>query len=165
MGHTTAATARREPDGPTTARVRDWFEYWSRIALILLFLPAVVLFPVPTLADYSAVGELPRRADPGFSTSTVDQRLSVAEVRPDSPASQAGLIAGDIIASINGQTYERGVEGRDMLRRLDGGEKTRLAVERTGSRRRFRNSRGSFRSRRLPGRRPADRSGWGPSAE
>jgi pimeloyl-ACP methyl ester carboxylesterase len=86
-------------------------------------------------AGFSVEGELPRRAQLGFSVGVENNRLAVSEVVAESPAAAAGLRAGDIIVSVNDRTYAHDFEGRELLRRLDGGVEARLVVERAGAER------------------------------
>lgn len=100
-----------------------------------LFMRLPILFViaflcVPAGADFSVQRDLPRRADPGFSVSGEGEFLMVKEVVAGSPAHQAGLLRGDIIAAVNGRAYDRDFEGRDLLRRLDGGANVELTLER-----------------------------------
>lgn len=98
--------------------------------LISAFLTLAVL--PKTWADVTVEGDLPRRADLGFGVSENGDSLAVAELNENSPAAQAGLLKGDVIAGINGQAYGQGFEGQDLLRRLDGGQVVTLNILRAG---------------------------------
>lgn len=104
------------------------------LKLILLSCGLLLIGDI-ALAEFSVEGDLPRRAEHGFSVSVENKRLAVAEVVAESPAAAAGLAAGDIIVSVNGQSYAHDFEGRELLRRLDGGVEARLAVTRDGAER------------------------------
>lgn len=102
--------------------------YPNRIVLCC----ALLLFGDMALARFSVEGELPRRAQLGFSVGVENNRLAVRDVTAESPAAAAGLSAGDVIVSVNERAYEHDFEGRELLRRLDGGAELRLMVERAG---------------------------------
>ncbi len=85
------------------------------------------------IAGITVEGDLSRRADLGFSVSASDNRLAIKELEEGSPGARTSLIAGDIIVSVNGKTYAHNFEGRDLLRRLNGGETVSIVVQRAGS--------------------------------
>lgn len=58
----------------------------------------------------------------------------VAEVAPNSPAAAAGLRAGDVIVSANGQAIERVAELQRALRAADVGAAVDLEYVREGTR-------------------------------
>lgn len=92
---------------------------------------ALIIF-TPAQAEVTVEGDLARRAELGFEVSSGDDRLTVSEIEAGSPAAMAGLVKGDNIVKINGLTYGKDFEGRDLLRRLDGDKKVILNVEREG---------------------------------
>lgn len=94
-------------------------------------------FSAGAFADIVVKGDLPRRADIGFSVSASDNRLTIKEIKIESAASRAGLIAGDVILSMNGKSYEHDFEARDQLRRLNGEEEVQITVQRMGSEMQF----------------------------
>ena len=54
--------------------------------------------------------------------------MTVRSVDPRSAAYGAGLRAGDRIVAIDGRTFRFPYEGRDLLRRLDGGQRASLRI-------------------------------------
>lgn len=102
---------------------------FSIFAQVLLALNVLT----PAQAEVTVEGDLARRAELGFEVSGNGGQLSVAEVSEGSPADRSGLISGDVLIAINGQNYTHNFEGRDLLRRLDGGNEVTLNIEREGS--------------------------------
>ena len=82
-------------------------------------------------------GDLPRQASLGFVVDDAPAALTVRSVDPRSAAYGAGLRAGDRIVAIDGRTFRFPYEGRDLLRRLDGGQKVALRVGSSGKTIRF----------------------------
>lgn len=70
---------------------------------------------------------LPRGAALGFS---IDSELRVTRLAPESAAARAGLQEGDVVLSVNAREVQSPHVGRDLLRRLDGGERASLQLRR-----------------------------------
>lgn len=103
----------------------------SARALFALAETVVLAMLAPcAVADAIVDGDLPRRADLGFASSTDSGRLAVARVDGGSPAAQAGLAKDDVIVSINGQRLEKPYHGNAMLVRVAGGQPVTLEVRR-----------------------------------
>ena len=100
------------------------------VALLALLLAASTLRAASTLT-----GDLPRRADLGFTWNVSEETLEVRAVEPGSAADAAGLEEGDRIVSIQGREPSTPLDGRVLLRRLAGGLPVALEVERAGERR------------------------------
>ncbi|MEE8295559.1 MAG: PDZ domain-containing protein, partial [Sphingomonadales bacterium] len=93
---------------------------------------ALIIF-TPAQAEVTVEGDLARRAELGFEVSSSDNILAVSEIEAGSPAAVAGLFKGDNIVKINGLTYGKDFEGRDLLLRLDGDKEVILNVGREGA--------------------------------
>jgi pimeloyl-ACP methyl ester carboxylesterase len=78
------------------------------------------------------LGELPRRADPGFVPVPRDDALEVTALVAGSPAAKAGLREGDRILLVNGRPVTNAVIGLDLLGRADGGIELVLETVRAG---------------------------------
>ncbi|MGF1511305.1 MAG: alpha/beta fold hydrolase [Myxococcota bacterium] len=87
--------------------------------------------PSPALAE---APDLPRQALLRFQLEARNRKLVVRSVDDRSPAARAGLRVGDALRTVNGTPYGKPYEGRDLLRRLDGGFKAVLEVDRAGRR-------------------------------
>lgn len=67
----------------------------------------------------------------GVSVQKVDQGLKIAQVRPESPASEAGIKLGEIIVSVNGKP----AESTDVLEGSEGEKRTLEIQNEQGERR------------------------------
>lgn len=67
----------------------------------------------------------------GFRAVTAEDKIIVEEVRPDSDAQRAGLLAGDIIDSINGAPIDTTVQLKRALSKI--GKKWTIDVRRNGT--------------------------------
>jgi S1-C subfamily serine protease len=56
----------------------------------------------------------------------------VAAVRPGGPAARAGIVAGDVITSIDGQAIRSSVDVAETLARLKSGQTVKIAITRRG---------------------------------
>ena len=72
------------------------------------------------------------RAFLGVSLSTDEAGVLVEEVVPDSPAAAAGLLAGDLLRSINDEEVETPLAAADIIRALEPGTVISLGIEREG---------------------------------
>src|SRR5262249_36386137 len=72
----------------------------------------------------------------GVELQQADKGVVVTDVRPDSPADQAGIAEGDVIREVNRTPVER-IEGvqKAMDRAAGAGKKVLVRVEREGSQR------------------------------
>jgi hypothetical protein len=61
-----------------------------------------------------------------------DAGVLVARVVPDSPAAEAGLRVGDVIASVDGESVEGAIEIARLVRRHEAGESVTLEIYRDG---------------------------------
>lgn len=95
---------------------------------------ALLLATAPAFAAVHLEGDLPRRADAGFSTRIVEGVLVVRRVADASPAGAAGLREGDRVVAVNGAAFSSPFEGTERLRALVGGRPARLTVDRDGGR-------------------------------
>lgn len=96
-------------------------------------LAAIIFAITPAYAKTTVTGDLPRQAALGFSVSAADDGLSVREVEAETPAAEAGLLAGDILTKVNGAAFSKPYEGADLLEKLDGGKRVTLTVRRGGA--------------------------------
>ncbi len=80
-----------------------------------LFVPIDLLKPI--LGDLIAQGKAARKPRPwlGVNTQDLQGKLIVTRVSPDSPAERAGLVSGDIIVGVRGETIQNQA---DFYRRL-----------------------------------------------
>jgi len=101
---------------------------------VTFLLLATVLVGADALAVVRMTGDLPRRADLGFRVRTLGQGLLVREVAAGSAAARAGLRVEDLLVAIQGRAVGPAHVGLDLLRRLKGGARATLLVEREGQR-------------------------------
>ena len=57
----------------------------------------------------------------------------ILEVAPESPAARAGLVAGDVVASANGEDVRNGDDLRAIVSRLSPGHDITLRIQRSGT--------------------------------
>ncbi|HXW10040.1 MAG TPA: alpha/beta fold hydrolase [Steroidobacteraceae bacterium] len=107
---------------------------WLRIGAFGLLLLGGVGAPQ---AASRMQGDLPRQADLGFTTTTGDGRLEVAKVVPDGPAARAGLLVGDRIVEVDGESFAKPYHAAAALQRADGGRRIALTVTRNDVRRKI----------------------------
>lgn len=97
------------------------------------FLALLLLAASPLLqADVQMLGDLPRRADPGFTPVPKDDALEVTALVEKSPAARAGLRNGDLILLVNGRPVSNPLIGMDLMGRVDGGTELDLETVRAG---------------------------------
>ncbi len=77
--------------------------------------------------------EINNNPNSGLSV-TKDRGILVAKVVPDSPAAQAGLRAGDVIQSVNGQAVTDAAEVQKLVSQKAVGDRLTLAVSRNQQR-------------------------------
>lgn len=77
---------------------------WRRALIIGAGVVMNVVFAFIVLSFGFAVG-FPAAANPEYGSALKNVRLQVVEVLPNSPASQAGLVVGDNIISIDGKVF------------------------------------------------------------
>ena len=91
--------------------------------------------PVDTLKDVledlRQGGEV-ERAYLGISMQEEDDGVTVAEVRPDSPAAAAGLEQGDVIVSVDGEEVQSADDVSAQVSAKEPGEEVELEIERGG---------------------------------
>ena len=80
-------------------------------------------------------GDLPRQADLGFTATTNESSLEVAKVVPGGGAARAGLLVGDRIVAIDGESFAKPYQGTAALQRADGDRRMTLTVTRGDARR------------------------------
>lgn len=97
-----------------------------------LLLPMFLCFAAPAPAEVQMHGELPRRADLGFTAMPKEDALEVSAVVDKSPAAKAGLKDGDLILLVNGRPVSNAFTGLDLLGRVDGGVELVLETVRAG---------------------------------
>jgi regulator of sigma E protease len=88
---------------------------WKRICII----SAGVIMNVVLAAFLFSIGYmigLPQSVeDPGNKAIVTDKKIQIIQVMPDTPAAVAGLKAGDVIASIDGQNFTRDADLQDYV--------------------------------------------------
>ncbi|HVS01369.1 MAG TPA: PDZ domain-containing protein, partial [Thermoanaerobaculia bacterium] len=134
-----ASRPRRRPSAariPACFRTLPIVRRWGGRALLAAALAAsaVAGSALPAAAASRLTGDLPRRADLGFTTGGNEGELEVRRVEEGSAAAAAGLRAGDTVVAVMGQAFAKPYVGQDRLRRLDGGAPVVLEVERDGRR-------------------------------
>jgi S1-C subfamily serine protease len=67
-----------------------------------------------------------------FGVDADDEGAFVLEVRPGTPAEEAGLEAGDLIVAIDGEAVAGSEEVRDTVRSHEPGDEIELEIERAG---------------------------------
>ena len=91
--------------------------------------------PVDTVEDVVAElredGEV-ERAYLGISMDDSDDRVAVADVRPGSPAAEAGLRVGDVIQSVDGRRVTTAEEVADAVSEKEPGDRVEIEVQRGG---------------------------------
>lgn len=80
-------------------------------------------------------GDLPRQADLGFTATADSGQIQVAKVVPDGAAARAGLLVGDRIVEIDGESFAKPYHASAALQRADGGRRIALTVTRGDARR------------------------------
>jgi putative serine protease PepD len=88
---------------------------------------------VPRLAR----GEAIERPYLGLTTAAASAGVEVQEVAPGGPAQRAGLRAGDVVASVDGQAVSEPDDITDALDGKEPGDSVDVEVERNGDRERF----------------------------
>jgi serine protease Do len=69
----------------------------------------------------------------GILVAQVDDVLRIERVTENSPASQAGLLEGDVIRKVNGKAITGRQHGQETIRSYQPGDQVELTVERSGS--------------------------------
>jgi serine protease Do len=69
----------------------------------------------------------------GIFLDDADDIAKIREVRENSAASQAGLLAGDIIRQINGKVVKSRQHGQETIRSYQPGEQVELLIDRNGN--------------------------------
>jgi serine protease Do len=69
----------------------------------------------------------------GILVAQVDDVLRIERVTENSPASQAGLLEGDIIRKVNGKPITSRSHGQETIRSYQPGDQVELTVERNGA--------------------------------
>lgn len=95
-------------------------------------LPLLLVCAPPSPAEVQMLGDLPRRADLGFTATPRDDALEVSALVDKSLAAKAGLRDGDLILLVNGRPVINAYTGMDLLGRLDGGVELDLETVRAG---------------------------------
>lgn len=104
----------------------------ARPVVHCVLLPLLLLCATPLHAEVQLLGELPRRADPGFVPEPETDALKVTALVEKSPAQKAGLRDGDLVLLVNGRPVSNATLGLDLLGRLDGGAEVDLETVRAG---------------------------------
>lgn len=107
--------------------------YFSRLAVVLggVFMNvvlAMVLFSIGYAVGLPEIIE--GQADPQAIIS--DRQVAIVQVLPNSPAEQAGLVAGDMLVSIDGQSFTDGEAAREALVSKDDDTALQIVVAREG---------------------------------
>ncbi|MCO7223858.1 hypothetical protein [Pleionea sp. CnH1-48] len=109
--------------------------------LIFCLSLSICLFISSSFAASFIEGELPRRADLGFSPVIEDQQLVIRRVKSGSLAEKSGVKDGDVIVGMTakGQTWsfansnaEQLLDAQTCLWRVPGGKPLKLTIKRKG---------------------------------
>jgi photosystem II stability/assembly factor-like uncharacterized protein/pimeloyl-ACP methyl ester carboxylesterase len=82
------------------------------------------------LTHISSADDLPRRGTIGLGGQPVAGGLQIAVVRPNGPASRAGLKPGDVIQSVNGTPIASQNDFANIIRTIAGGSNVTLRITR-----------------------------------
>ena len=106
------------------SRDKDSFAHkkiWQRFVVLVAGVTMNFVLAVVLLSAGFMIG-LPATIDASLPSGAhiLESKISIVQVAENSPASQAGLVAGDVLVSLNDQTFTNDVEARAYL--LDHGK-------------------------------------------